>query len=105
MTAKELILSLPEKFNGEGLEGEIAKFHFNIDGEEGGEYTVHIENGQCNVLEGLEGDADCTIKSKDKTLNKIISKDLNAQMAMFTGKLKISNLGVMMKFAKRFGLM
>lgn len=105
MTAKELILSLPEKFNGEGLEEEIAKFHFNIDGDEGGEYTVHIENGQCKVEEGLAGDADCTIKSKDKTLNKIINKELNAQMALFTGKLKISNLGTMMKFAKRFGLM
>jgi len=105
MNAKQLILSLPEKFDSSGMENENAKFHFDIAGDEGGIYTVDIVDGVCSVKEGKDGDPDCTIKSKAEVLNKIINKDLNAQMALFTGKLKISNLGIMMKFAKRFGLM
>ena len=102
---KDLILSLPNKFDGTGLEEESAIFNFNITGTEGGDYTVSIDKGVCTVVEGMSDSADCTIKSSEENLTKIINKDLNAQMALFTGKLKISNLGIMMKYAKKFGLM
>ncbi|MBK8429598.1 MAG: hypothetical protein IPL27_28240 [Lewinellaceae bacterium] len=35
----------------------------------------------------------------------MLSGDLNPMMAMMTGKLKISNPGEMLKYAKMFGLM
>lgn len=105
MKAKELLLSLPEKFKSEGLEKDNAIFHFLIEGNDGGDYTVNIINGICTVNEGISGDADCKIKATEENLTKIINKELKAEMALFTGKLKISNLGVMMKYAKNFGLM
>lgn len=106
MTAKELIMKLPEKFVAESVAPDAETvFHFRIKGEGGGDFTARIKDQKCEVVEGLEGDAKCVVKASDKNLLKVVNKELNAQMAVFTGKLKISNLGEMMKYAKTFGLM
>ena len=105
MTAKELIMSIPEKFNGAGIEDAVSKFHFLIDGEGGGDFTLDINKGECTVKEGASDEANCVVKAKSDTIKKVMAGDMNPQMAVFMGKLKISNLGEMMKYAKYFGLM
>lgn len=106
MTAKEFIMSFPERINPEALEGKgDTCFHFKISGDDGGDFTATAVNGQFTVVEGLEGDAKCTISSSDKVLMNIIRGDQNPMMAVMTGKLKISNLNEMTKFAKPLGLM
>ena len=67
--------------------------------------TVQLDNGKMSVSEGLSGEAACKVSASAATLGKLLSRDLNPMMAMMTGKLKISNPGEMMKYAKIFGLM
>ncbi|MCP4443568.1 MAG: SCP2 sterol-binding domain-containing protein [Aureispira sp.] len=106
MTAKEFILNMPNKINPEAMEGKgDTVFHFKVSGDGGGEFTAKAENGEFSVVEGLEGEAKCVITTSDKILSEILEKKRNPQMAVFTGKLKISNLGEMMKYAKPLGLM
>jgi putative sterol carrier protein len=103
MDAKQFLFSLPEKVNADALDGLNTLFHFNIDGS--GQYSVSVVDGKMHVAEGLEGEPRCTVTASAETLSKVVSRDLNPMMAMMTGKLKISNPGEMLKYAKIFGLM
>ena len=105
MNAKEFLLNLPEKSNKDVLEGHNTRFHFILSGDDGGEITMAIEDGELTAEEGLHGDPTCVVKSSAENLSKLIKKDLNPMMAVLTGKLKISNQSEMLKYAKILGLM
>lgn len=106
MTAKEFIMGFPERVNPEALEGKgDTCFHFVISGDDGGEFTATAVDGKFSVVEGLTGEAKCVITSSDSVLMNIIRGDQNPMMAVMMGKLKISNLNEMTKFAKPLGLM
>ena len=106
MTAKEFIMGFPERINPEALadKGDTC-FHFKISGDGGGDFTCTAESGKFSVVEGLEGEPKCVITSTDEVLMGIISGDQNPMTAVMFGKLKISNLAEMTKFAKPLGLM
>jgi putative sterol carrier protein len=101
--AKEFLFALPAKANPAALEGLSTLFHFDV--TDSGQYTVKLTDGQLSVVEGFEGEASCTVKASAESFGKLVSGDLNPMMAMMTGKLKISNPGEMLKYAKIFGLM
>ncbi|MBC7774566.1 MAG: SCP2 sterol-binding domain-containing protein [Phycisphaerae bacterium] len=100
---KQFLFSLPEKVAPEAIEGLSTNFQFDVTDE--GQYTVALDNGKLEVLEGFTGEANCKVSASSETLSKLLSRDLNPMMAMMTGKLKISNPGEMLKYAKIFGLM
>lgn len=101
--AKEFLFALPQKANPDTLEGLNTLFHFDV--TDSGQYTVQLADGKLTVSEGLQGDPSCTVKTSAESFSKLVSGDLNPMMAMMTGKLKISNPGEMLKYAKIFGLM
>lgn len=105
MQTKEFLLHLPEKVNTHALEGLSTCFHFDLEGEEGGQVTVLVENGSMKTSQGLNGTPTCVIKAKADDLKKVFKGELNPMMAILTGKLKISNQSEMMKFAKLLGWM
>ncbi|MBR9920850.1 MAG: SCP2 sterol-binding domain-containing protein [Bacteroidetes bacterium] len=105
MDAAKFIKGLPEKVNPAVVEGMETKFHFDISGDTGGKFTVDLKDGKVEVQDGLEGDPECTVRTSDENLGKLLKGDLNPMMAVMTGKVKISNPGAMMKYAKVFGLM
>jgi len=100
---KQFLFSLPEKVAPEAVEGLSTLFHFDVTDE--GQYTIKLDDGKLEVLEGLTGESNCKVTASSETLSKLLSRDLNPMMAMMTGKLKISNPGEMLKYAKIFGLM
>lgn len=105
MTAKEFLENLPEKVRKEAIEGQETTFHFDLSGDGGGQVTLKLEDGEMKAAEGLEGDAKCVVKADAENFMKVVKGDLNPMMAVLTGKLKISNQGEMLKYAKMFGLM
>jgi putative sterol carrier protein len=100
---KEFLFSLPAKVKPEAVEGLSTLFHFDI--ADAGQFTVQLDNGKMNVSEGFSGDPSCKVTTSTESFQKLLSGDLNPMMAMMTGKLKISNPGEMLKYAKMFGLM
>lgn len=100
---KEYLFSLPAKVNADALEGLNTIFHFDI--SDAGQFTVQVTDGKLSVSEGLSGDPVCKVGTSAASFSKLLSGDLNPMMAMMTGKLKISNPGEMLKYAKMFGLM
>ncbi len=105
MTSRDFLYKLPSKVSPGAVEGLETIFHFDLEGEGGGKYTVQVNGGKVSVSDGLNGDASCVVRASEETFNKLISGDLNPMMAVLTGKVKISNQGEMLRYAKIFGLM
>lgn len=105
MTAKDFLYSLPEKVHPDAIEGHESTFHFNLSGEGGGAYTVFVRNGKVEVEDGLQGEAKCTVTAKAEDLMGVVNKTTNPMLAITMGKLKISNLGEMMRYAQIFGFL
>ncbi|MFN0275432.1 MAG: SCP2 sterol-binding domain-containing protein [Chitinophagales bacterium] len=102
-TAREIILSLKDRFRPEKAEpGYETVFHFDISGERGGHYTITIEDGKIDVAEGLTGDAKCLVTAKDTVYEDVEWERTNPQMAFMLGKVKVSDLGEMLDFAGLF---
>ncbi len=103
MTAKEYLAGLPSKIDPNEAKDINTTLHFELAGE--GDFTLKIENGQANFSEGLTGDPEVALKANADDFVKIATGDMNPMMAVMMGKLKISNPGAMMKYAKMLGLM
>jgi hypothetical protein len=85
-SAKDFITTLPQSVPQEYLEDVDTNFHFDIAGEGGGQFSV-------------------IVKAKEENFIKLLRGELNPMMAVFSGKLKVSNPGEIMKYAKIFGFM
>lgn len=103
--AKDFITSLPTKVKPEWLNGVDTNFHFDIDGDNGGEFSVIVKDNAMTVHQGFVGESKCKITAKEKNFLALLKGELNPMMAVFTGKVKISNTGEIMKYAKLFGIM
>lgn len=101
-TAREIIESLPERFKSEKAEGLDTVFHFDISGERGGQWTITLEDQKLDLKEGLHGEPKCVLKTKDSVYEDTELGRSNPQMAVMMGKIKISNIGEMMKFIPLF---
>ncbi len=104
MTIQDFFTTLPTKVNPEAIADANTNFHFDLDASTL-QKTIKIEDGKMTVSDGLIGAPDCTVTAKSDLLMRILNKEENPMMAMMMGKIKISNLNVMMKFAKILGLM
>ncbi len=101
--AREIIMSLQERFRPEKLEGNFETvFHFEIEGKNGGQFTAVIENGSCKVTEGLMGNPKCVIKASDSVYEEIELGKRSAEMTFMMGKIKVSDLNEMLKFTRLF---
>ena len=105
MTAAEFIKNIPNRVSKDAIANDNARFHFDMNGEGGGQYTLVIDNGDVRVDEGLHGDADCKVSGKAKTLAAIAEGKENPMMAFMMGKVKATNQGMLLKYAGKLGLM
>jgi putative sterol carrier protein len=104
MTAKNFLEELPNKVNPDALKGVNTVFHFNLD-KGGLQKTLKVENGSIQAIDGLIGTANCVVSADSDVLMRIVKGEENPMMAVMMGKIKISNVGEMMKYAKLFGIM
>ena len=86
---------------------ELAKeinaiLHFDVSGEQGGKWTLDLTKDSDWVSQGLNGTPKMTVTVSDADFVKIRQKQLNAQMAAMTGKLKFKpmDMGLAMKLGK-----
>lgn len=102
-TAKQIIESLPSRMKEGSGKGIDIYYHFDISGDKGGKYTVSVNDGVCKVEEGLNGsDPKCVITTTDSVYEEVETGKTNAQMALMFGKIKVSNIGSMLKFVEMF---
>ena len=86
--------------------GELAEtnalIQFDISGPEGGMWVVDLKNETMGVREGNE-EANCTFSTSDNNFLKLINRELKPEMAIMTGKIKLSgDVMLAMKLATLF---
>lgn len=87
MSADEIIKQLKSKFNPEAAQGKDLIFQFMI--EDYQNYCLKIKDGACDIIVGIANDADVILSTNKDYLRAMLNKELNAMMALMTGKLKI----------------
>ena len=102
MTLEDYFDSLTQKVKPEDLEGIDTRINFDLKGRS---MYVTVKDQKIEAAEGTADDAEVNITVKEDDLLSIIQGKTNPMMAMMMGKLKISNPGAMMKYAKILGLM
>ncbi len=100
--ASEIVQSLPSRFKADKAEGFDAVFHFDISGPNGGQYTVTVKDKTCVIADGHQGESTCKVTTVDTIYEDVELGRTNPQMAVMTGKIKINNIGAMMRFAGLF---
>lgn len=102
-TASEIVKSLSTRYKAEKAPADYEKtMHFKISGANGGQFTVNVKDGVCSVAEGLSGEANCVITTKDSVYEDVELGRSNPQMAVMMGKIKLSNIGEMLTFMNLF---
>jgi len=105
-SARDFILNLSQTINPEAFAGkDDTTFHFKLDGDGGGDFTAAITGGKLAIQEGLHGTPKCEVKSTAQVFMEIVRKERNPTMAFMMGKIKVSNIGELTRYAKAFGLM
>ena len=100
MTIQEFFATLPERIDASKTAGMTGTYAFDV--EDVGQWTVAVDDGTITVSEGA-GAADCTIRSSEKTLTKIVNGESNPTTAFMMGKIKIDgDMGAAMKLQKLF---
>jgi len=95
-------LGLPGRFRSEKAGGMSVTVHLKLSGLQGGDFTIRIADGKCTVKEALVGEADCVVTASDETYAGLETGRVNPTMAVMTGKVKATNIGLLMKFTGVF---
>ena len=72
MTSREFLFALPSKVSPAAIEGLATVFHFDLEGDNGGQFTIRVadqKDGYRVHLNGYQGDME--------PLNKIDSKQIS----------------------------
>lgn len=104
MTIQDIFKAYPTRFKADKAGDYASVVHFVLSDDTQGslQYTVKIQNGSCEVIEGLEDTPQCTIKAKVQTYLDIELGKLNPQTALINGDLQIDNLMEMLNFGRFF---
>ncbi|AFK02988.1 Sterol-binding domain protein [Emticicia oligotrophica DSM 17448] len=103
MTAKEFLQKTATRLTPNEINDVTTTLHFDFGSGEN--YSLVVADGKADFQESFVGTPECIIKADADDFVKIATGDMNPMMAMMMGKIKISNPGAMMKYAKILGLM
>ena len=79
--------------------------HFVVSGDGGGTWTLDCTKAEGWVSAGASGEPKMVLTCAAPDFEKIVTKQMNAQMAAMSGKLKFKpmDMGLAMKLAKLMG--
>ena len=85
---KETFDNMASVFNPSAAAGLDAVFQYEITGEGGGNWTVIIKAGACEIKEGTHDSPTTTLSMSAETWLAIVNKQLNGMQAFMSGQLK-----------------
>lgn len=89
-SVREYFATLDERFRSHMAVGVHAVFEFEVAGDDGGVYQVVVDDGTMRVEEGGHDSPTATIKAKDDDFVKLVNGQMNATIAVSSGKVKVT---------------
>ncbi len=104
-TVAELFERMPGQFNAEKAGDMNAVILFDLSGDGGGQWSVTIANGACDIVTGAADSPKATVRMDAGDYHDMITGKLNPMMAFMSGKVKVEgDLNTVMKFQSIFGM-
>jgi putative sterol carrier protein len=89
---------LPTRFKPEKAAGINVVAQVNISGPDGGSWIVTIRDQKMTVVEGVNPNAELTLKMNPTDFLELVNQKLSAEKAFFTGKIQFKgNIAVALK--------
>jgi putative sterol carrier protein len=102
-TARELVLRMPQSFNGQAVPDLKADIQFDLSGEGGGKMILSIADGRCSVREGEAPHPTLTIISPGDVWLKMARGEINRPKALMDGLFKIEgDINLLLKMGELF---
>lgn len=104
-TVAELFEKMPGQFQADNAGDMNAVILFDLSGEGGGQWSVAIADGACDVTQGAADSPKSTVRMDANDYHDMITGKLNPMMAFMSGKVKVEgDLNTVMKFQQLFGM-
>jgi putative sterol carrier protein len=102
-TAKEALEAMSRSASAEKLEGLDATILFDLSGEDGGQWTVSIRDGQVSFEDGGPESPTLTVEAVAEDLKALVKGELNPMAAFMQGRLKVKgDMSTAMQLQKLF---
>ncbi len=88
-SVKEYFETLQDRFISDQAKGVTATYVYELDGADGGTWTVKINDGTLEVVEGDTPDSNVRYLMKAENYVKMVNGDLSGPKAFMTRKLKV----------------
>jgi putative sterol carrier protein len=103
MNLKELFAILPSELDKHAAEDMDAVYQFDLQGDQGGQYQLLVQQGTCVVKEGTHADPHVTLSMAGEDCLKILNGQLNGMMMAMSGRLRIEgDIGLAMQLKSLF---
>ena len=91
MTTEEIWHKINLKLNEEPapIIGMNTTYSFDLSGEDGGMFGLHISDGKAETIMGDPGEVDCALSLSVKDFKKLLGGNLNSAASYMMGKLKV----------------
>jgi putative sterol carrier protein len=95
--------TLPSRFHAAAAEGVTAVYQFELSGDEGGQYQLHIADQTCRVSPGVHPAPNVTLRMAGEDCMAILDGRLTGVSAYLSGRLKMEgDLGLAMRLTAFF---
>ena len=102
-TVRAFFEALPASFRSDAAEGVNAVYQFDLSGDEGGQYQLHVADRSCRVCDGVHSSPNVTLSMAGEDCVAILDGKLSGVSALLSGRLKIAgDMGLAMQLAAFF---
>jgi len=90
-------------FQADKASGVDAIIQFDLSGDDGGQFYIHINDGSMEIHDGMAESPKTTLVASAENYYKVATGELAAMPAVMSGKLKIKgDMGMAMKMQQMF---
>ena len=101
---KTVFANMEKRFESGADLGDLSAVYLFKFGEESGDWTINIVEGNGTISEGAIGEPTCTITMSASDFVEMVEGSSNAQQLFMMGKLKVAgNMGQALKLQKILG--